>query len=224
MKSLNTINQKEALRYLGYVGENPDESIQLILNESEKHLIEIIEPRYIYRCFDLDFLDNQAVLNGCKLKLVGKDINNHLNGCEKAILMCATLSVNVDRFIRVTQVTDMTKAVIIDSLASVAIEQICDNIQEEIADEFKNYHLTFRYSPGYGDFPIELQKDFLNVLNAPKKIGLTATEDSILTPKKSVTAIIGLSKSEIEKVKKDCQDCNLHETCIYRKRGERCAI
>lgn len=224
MKTIESIDQKEALRYLGYVGNKPEENIQKILNECESNVLDIIDPRYIYKCFDIISNKDKIVLDNCKLELTGNDIVNHLKGCTKVILMCATLSINIDRFIRVTQITDMTKAVIIDSLASVAIEKVCDNIQDDIMEEFSGYFQTYRYSPGYGDFPIEIQKDFLSVLDAPKKIGLTSTDDCILTPKKSVTAIIGLSETQLRTEKRGCQSCNMKDTCLYRKKGERCGF
>lgn len=224
MKTIESIDQKEALRYLGYVGNKPDENIQKILNECESNVLDIIDPRYVYKCFDIINNQDKIVLDNCKLELIGNDIVNHLKGCTKVILMCATLSINIDRFIRVTQITDMTKAIIIDSLASVAIEKICDNIQVDIMEEFRGYFQTYRYSPGYGDFPIEIQKDFLSALDAPKKIGLTSTDGCILTPKKSVTAVIGLSETQLRTEKRGCQSCNMKDTCIYREKGERCGF
>ena len=224
MKTIESIDQKEALRYLGYVGNKPEENIQKILNECESNVLDMIDPKYIYKCFDIISNQDKIVLDNCKLELTGNDIVNHLKGCTKVILMCATLSINMDRFIRVTQITDMAKAVIIDSLASVAIEKICDNIQDDIMEEFSGYFQTYRYSPGYGDFPIEIQKDFLSVLDAPKRIGLTSTDDCILTPKKSVTAVIGLSETQLRTEKRGCQSCNMKDTCIYRKKGERCGF
>jgi len=224
VKTIESIDQKEALRYLGYVGNKPEENIQKILNECESNVLDMIDPRYIYKCFDIISNQDKIVLDNCKLELTGNDIVNHLKGCTKVILMCATLSINMDRFIRVTQITDMAKAVIIDSLASVAIEKICDNIQDDIMEEFSGYFQTYRYSPGYGDFPIEIQKDFLSVLDAPKRIGLTSTDDCILTPKKSVTAVIGLSETQLRTEKRGCQSCNMKDTCIYRKKGERCGF
>lgn len=224
MKAIESIDQKEALRYLGYVGNNPEENIQKILNECESNVLDIIEPKYLYKCFNILSSEGKIVLDNCKLELTGNDIINHLKGCTKVILMCATLSINMDRFIRVTQITDMTKAVIIDSLASVAIEKVCDNIQDDIMEEFCGYFQTYRFSPGYGDFPIEIQKDFLSVLDAQKKIGLTSTDDCILTPKKSVTAVIGLSETQLRTEKRGCQSCNMKDTCMYRKKGERCGF
>lgn len=224
MINLNHIEKEEALRYLGYGINKPDEKTQDIINDCESELILVIKPRYLYKVFDINISENGYILNNCKLMLNGNDIKNHLNDCEKAVLMCATLSAEVDKLIRTTQISDMTRTIILDSLASAAIEQVCDKVEELIKSEFADYFQTWRYSPGYGDFPIEIQKDFLDVLDAPKKIGLMATQSSILTPRKSVTAIIGLSKNQIPKRTRGCQSCNLKETCAIRKEGEHCGF
>ena len=222
MKAIESIDQKEALRYLGYVGGTPDDNTQQLLNSCEEQVLSVIEPRFLYQIFDPQFTPKAILLSGCTLELAGYDICNFLSGCEKVVVLCATLSVNVDRYIKLTQYSDMTKAIIADSVASVAIEILCDNIAEEIKEKFPEYNQTTRFSPGYGDFPIEMQKELLTVLDAQKKIGLTATDDCMLTPKKSVTAVIGLSTNEISKNRHGCETCNLRDTCLYREKGETC--
>ena len=47
-----------------------------------------------------------------------------------------------------------------------------------------------RYSPGYGDWDLPVQREVLELVEA-KSIGLSLTETFILQPRKSVTAVIG---------------------------------
>lgn len=124
--------------------------------------------------------------------------------------------------IRRLETEDMTKAVMTDFLASAAVEQVCDHVDELVKNELGMFNQTWRFSPGYGDLPIEIQRDFLAVLDAQKRIGLNATENNILTPRKSVTAVIGLSENEISKGRRGCASCNMRDVCQYRKRGEHC--
>ena len=153
---------------------------------------------------------------------MGCDIKKHLEGCSKAALICATLGAEADKLIRVAQISDMASAVVLDSMASVAIEQVCRQVDGLIAELFPESYLTFRFSPGYGDYPIELQKTFLLILDAPRKIGLSASENSLLIPSKSVTAIAGISDKPIEKKRRGCAVCSLRETCRYRRNGDHC--
>jgi len=145
-----------------------------------------------------------------------------LKDCEKVVLFCATISNGADKLIRSAQVSNMAEALVLDSLASVAIEQVCDEVEKIIRSAYPNMYSTWRFSPGYGDLPITTQAEFLNVLNAPKRIGLTTNSSFILTPSKSVTAIVGLSKTPIIRKNRNCEDCNIAETCAYRKNGSHC--
>ena len=101
---------------------------------------------------------------------------------------------------------------------------MCNKAEEEIQNKLDGYNFTWRFSPGYGDFPIDLQQKFLEILDAPKRIGVNTTENMLLVPRKSVTAVIGLSKGEISKGKRGCVSCNMYDRCEYRLRGEHCGV
>jgi len=219
---IEKINRDEALRYMGYGGNKPDEKISQLIDECEKILLNVIRPRFIYKIFDISVGTDRVDVDGCTLVLEGKDITAHLNGCTKCALFAATLSFDADMVIRRLEAEDMTKAVITDFLASAAVEQICDSVDEIVKEQMKGYFQTWRFSPGYGDLPIAVQKDFLAALDASKRIGLNVTEDNILTPRKSVTAVIGLSENEISKGRRGCAICSVRDVCQYRKRGEHC--
>lgn len=192
----------------------PDESTSALIDICETGLLKTVAPKYLYREIDLpndDFVK-------------GESVTSHLEGCKKAVVMCATLGAGVDRLLRTLQITDMTKAVITDSLASVAIEQVGSQVDKILAEKYAGYYLTFRFSPGYGDYPIDLQSLFLNYLDAQKKIGLCTNESCLLTPTKSITAILGISETEPPRKKMGCACCNLNKTCKFRKAGSHCGF
>lgn len=222
--SLDKLNQKEALRYLGYGDQEPDSTVQELLTECEETLLKIAKPRFAYRIFEINQKSEGIELQNTNLILPGVSIKDHLEDCEKAVLMGVTISMEVDKLLRVTQVHDMAKAVILDSLASVAVEQICDKVEQLIRNELPEYNQTWRFGVGYGDLPLDIQGDFLEVINAKKLIGLHVSNSNMLVPTKSVTAVIGLSTKEIKSTKKGCQSCNLKGNCIYRKKGGHCNV
>ena len=110
----------------------------------------------------------------------------------------------------------MTDALLYDALASAAIEQVCDAAAGELHRALPELYQTWRFSPGYGDFPLEVQPMLLAVLDAPKRIGLCATDSLLLTPTKSVTALIGLSETEPPKRLRGCATCSMRDRCAYR--------
>ena len=214
MIELEKLNRNEAERYLGGAGIRLNYRMDVLMDECEKAVLEKASPKYLYVEKDLP----------CPQIMGGKDIESHLNGCEKAIVMCATVGSEVDKLIRISQISDMARAVVMDSLASVAVEQVCNAFDKIIAEKYSDYNMTFRFSPGYGDYPIELQKIILQMLDAPKKIGLCTNDNFLLTPTKSVTAVLGLSKNPIERKKRGCAICNMRETCKFRGKGLHCGV
>lgn len=214
MIKLEKLNRNEAIRYLGGAGIQMNEQMEALMNECEKTVLEKAAPKYRYIELDLP----------CEKIMGGNDIANHLEGCEKAILMCATLGAEIDRLIRINQISDMAKAVVLDSFSSVAVEQVCNKVDELVAEQYDGWKMTFRFSPGYGDYPLSLQQDFLRMLDAPRKIGLTTNDNFLLMPSKSVTAVMGLSRNPIERKKRGCAICNMRGKCRYRRNGEHCGF
>ncbi|MDD4074589.1 MAG: Vitamin B12 dependent methionine synthase activation subunit [Eubacteriales bacterium] len=152
----------------------------------------------------------------CGVAVRGASLRAHLAGCERALLFAATLGVQVDRLISRRAVLSVADAYLLDTLASEAIERYCDEVQEALSDRSDGLYLRPRYSPGYGDVPMETSFALLNALHAGKRIGLCATARGMLTPVKSVTAFIGLTREK--------QSCHIHKCaacpntgCAFRK-------
>lgn len=219
MQPLTYIDRAQACRYLGYGNNAPDADTAKRLCACERMLLTAIRPQAIWRIFPLRRQDDALFLEGCALPLPGKDVTAHLQGCTSAALLCATLSASADTCIHTAQITCMTDAVLLDALASAAIEQVCDQAEQALLESFPGTYATWRYSPGYGDFPLSLQTAFLTALNAQKRIGVCATDSNMLVPAKSVTAILGLSDKPLPKGARGCTTCNLRQTCAYRCGG-----
>lgn len=219
---LKEIDKGEAARYLGYKDSLPDVNMTKLILQAELDLLKIIEPRYCYKIFDINVNEDSVSLIGSELQLKGNSITTHLKNCEKAVVMCATLSGEVDKLLRQTEPGNMVNVLIIDALANAAIEQVCDEVEKIFMEDFKEYKNTWRFGVGYGDFPLTTQKSLLETLDAGKRIGVCATESCILTPRKSVTCVIGLSKGEVSD-KKSCDNCNLKDNCNFKKNGITCS-
>lgn len=215
---LNPISKAEAARYMGVKGE-PDEAVAALLDEAEYAVRSRVTPKYVYREAALSFENGKVQLDCMNVPLDGADILNHLKGCTKAILLAATLTTDADKLIRQAEIKGMAEALAADCICSAAIEQVCDRAEEEIFTQLKYPYRTWRFSPGYGDLPIEMQKDFLAALNAQRRIGLTVTESCMLVPSKSVTAVIGVADTPLNKGGRGCEICNMRERCGLSKNG-----
>ena len=139
---IDNVNFGEALRYLGYGDNKPDDNTKKLLDICSEELLKVIQPKYVYRVFDLN---EDYSIDGVDFELKGEAIKNHLKGCEKIAMMCVTLSAGVDSLIRKKQIVSMAEAMVTDSLASAVIEQVCDKAEEIILKDFKEYEHTWRF-------------------------------------------------------------------------------
>ncbi len=219
---LGKLNRSELHRYLGYKN-TPDDIVRGIIDECEEKIISSVRPAYIWDYFDIEDKSIGMSVEGTELLLKGESIRKHLAGCHRAVLLCATLGVEADRLIRQTEIRDMAKALIMDTTASVAIEQICDKAEQDIKECFSDCYMTYRFGVGYGDLSLNHEHLMLDILNAGKNIGLYSNESDILTPRKSVVCVIGLSDKPLKKGQKGCATCNMIDRCSYRKQGLSCS-
>lgn len=225
MGNAGTPSEKEVYRYLGYREEQhnlTDEMKQLVKDCMEEiQKMKNVKARYSE---PVKLTRAEGKIYADSLLMEGKDIEAHLENCDEVVFMAVTLGMQVDTLIRRAEVMDMAKAVILDSAANVAVEEEADRVEQELRAlaKSKGKYLTMRFSPGYGDFPITFQKQLLNYLDAPRKIGLSAAPSQMMTPGKSVTAILGLAKVEVTGKRAGCKTCAMREKCLYRKRGTTC--
>lgn len=219
-----TIDRAEALRYLRlpqHLSEQdlPD-SVRVHLDRAEAAVLQTASLRFVWREFSITHTKEGVRLNGTGLTLVGKDIAALLTDSASCIVLAATLGLSCDELIRQAEPVDMAYALMLDAFAGAAVENLCDQVQTALANRFaeKNLFLTRRYSPGYGDLPISLQKPLCAALDTTRRIGLTVSGSGILIPRKSVTAIIGLSTTPPPEHKThDCANCNMSDHCPYKK-------
>ena len=179
---------KEVLKTLGYENDSLDESVKELLLVCEDELEKVVNACFVYRVFD--YKDETLVDSGFELE--GKTIKEHLNGFDKCACLCVTLGSEVDNLIRKKQVTSMAEAMMIDNMASHIVEKACDRAEELVMEKFEACDKTSRYGLGYGDFPITKQKEFLDMMDASRQVGVHANEASMLMPTKSVTCLIGI--------------------------------
>ena len=121
-------------------------------------------------------------------------LRNNLEGCSAVVLFAATIGSGMDRMIRRFEKSDPQMGLLLQGLGAERVESLCDlfNAEVDAAAQSLGHTTCRRYSPGYGDLPIEVQKEFLPLLDAERRLGITLSESCLMAPSKSVTAIIGI--------------------------------
>lgn len=211
----------EVLRYLGAAGE-PDPLLLRQAEEAGAALARTLQPRYTWRVCALEESPEGIRFTGTALVLPGRDARTMLARCGRGILLACTLGARFDASLLALQARDMAKAALWDACGSALVERGCDAAEQELAERFSELYLTDRFSPGYGDTPLEVQPDLLAALDAERRLGITVSQSLLMHPVKSVTAVIGLSERPQPARIRGCEYCRLREHCTLRKGGMTC--
>lgn len=192
----NAVNQRELYRYLGYGINEPDDSVRMLVDQVCRELLAVITPKHVYRIYDCR-TDGETVFVG-DMQFTSRNLSGNLAQCHRVALFAATLGLGADKLLQRYEVVSMAKASIVQAGAAACIEAYCNLAQEAVrlaAQEQSGQPLFIhpRFSPGYGDLPLETQKVLFRALDCANRIGLTLTQNLLMCPTKSVTAFIGLA-------------------------------
>ena len=186
------IDRREALRYAGVRGDAPEiaKMLEECINEAASHL----SYKLCYACYPLTRVNFSLDIGFTTVS--SEKLAAHLYGCDEIMLLAATVGVDFDRFVARIGKLSPTKALLLDGLGTERIEALCDLFCREEAEKraITGETLTGRFSAGYGDLPLEIQKNIFAALDCEKNIGLTLGDSLLMSPQKSVTAIIGIKK------------------------------
>ena len=124
-------------------------------------------------------------------EFVSKDLYKNLRGAGSAFVFCVTLGSVNERRLKTLSLTSNAKHYVFDALSSAYAEYCCDVCEKKLTEGRETYP---RFSPGYGDLPLELQKPLLEYINAYRLSGITLSKSYLMTPCKSISAITGIKK------------------------------
>ena len=125
-----------------------------------------------------------------------RDLRNHLEGCDEIILFACTAGAETDRRIARAKLQSAAKGLLMHAIGAQQVEGGCDELCRRLAEMFPDRQMTDRFSPGYGDLPLSLQREVTEALDCGRTVGITLSDSLLMTPSKSVTAIIGLKEKK----------------------------
>ena len=183
-----TVNRREALRYLGYRGQQPDDGIDALFDRAQQELKTCAALKACFAQYDLTAQGDTLQIGD--LRLQSASLAKNLLGCKSLFLFAATLGAGIDRLLLRYGKTEPAFALVFDAYRSAAVEGWCNLVNEKLG-EGRTLHP--RFSPGYGDVPLAVQPQILSMLDATRKLGIALNESLFMTPCKSVTAFVGIS-------------------------------
>ena len=217
--TLDSSDKSQILRYLGYRNTGLTEADEKNLSEAIELTNSIIKPATVWKLFSLQYETEGILLSpvlgsGNRAVLQGDSLRKHLNGAEQAVLLCVTIGRDFDIEVEKAMVRNPAFGVTLNACGIQAVEKLADNLQliindklnanchpdHEVEGSHPGYKTGIRFSPGYGDLPLTSQRDFIRLLDATRKVGVTLNESCLMNPLKSVTAIAAVEKTVIPSV------------------------
>ena len=180
------INSNELALRLGTERGYNDELIE----KCRKKLTDLLEYKCSYVRMPVDLSEE----NICRFDFMTAEsryLYRNLSGCSEVFLLAVTCGIAVDRELARLRVISQAEYFVTDALASAAADSFCAYAAKKIKG---SCICAPRFSPGYGDLKLELQPYVLERLNAGELLGITLSSSFLMTPMKSITAIMGIRK------------------------------
>ncbi len=225
------VNRQEILRYMGCGGAGETaQSVDELLSECLAEILPSLSYKVCWRDFPIQRTERGLDLGFMQTESCG--LIRNLSGCHRFVLFAATVGLAPDRLIAKYGRLSPAKALFMQAIGAERIESLCDVFCVELEQKYAaaGFSMKPRFSPGYGDFPLEAQKDVFRALDCHRKIGLSLNDSLLMSPSKSVTAIAGFfpkgSNSEDSKGHKDSKEQEYSKTqnecCKPRRSCEIC--
>ena len=188
-------DEKEILRYalMPSTAPAPDE---LPLEECLKAARSAVRCRAVWQRYPLEWGGDELDLGFAKT--ASRHLRRHLEGCAEILLFACTAGSEIERRINREKLVSPVRGLLMSAIGSQQVEGACDRLCNLLAAEHPEKQLVTRYSPGYGDLPLEIQKDVFRALDCERSIGVTLMESLLMQPSKSVTAVIGMKERDAE--------------------------
>lgn len=187
------LDRAETLRYMRMGGRAPTPELEERLSRVEREVLSAARPRSFWRLERVAFGEEEGEVRIGPLATKSRSLARTLRGCPHAFLFCATLGAEVDALLRRYSQTSAADALMAQAAATSAIEAYCDECESRLREEpaVAGESLRARFSPGYGDLPLAMQRPLLELLDSQRRAGVVLTDALLMIPSKSVSAIIG---------------------------------
>ena len=208
------VDLREVLRYAAC--RTPDEQVLALARSAAQEGAQVLRPALCWRVVQVKTEDGVVDLGFARFP--SAKLSAALEGCDRAVLFAATVGLGLDRLIARHGRLSPARGLMLQAYGAERVEALCDAFCADLAAQYAPTGLVprRRFSPGYGDLPLEAQRAFFDVLDCQRAIGLWLNESLLMSPTKSVTAIVGLSRDP-DCAPEGCTVCDKRETCAMRR-------
>lgn len=219
--TIKNFDMKEMKRYSGLT--QCTEFPQHLLDQACIEAQIISQPKAAWQIYDYNAATS-TIMSPEPLILPQTVISKHLANALKVVVIAVTIGSKLEELVsEYFTNNEYTLGLLLDAAGTTAVEiaadQACELIKQEVNKQ--GYSPLFRFSPGYGQWDIRVQPQILSLAHADD-IDVTATPSCMLLPRKSITAVIGLTATiPTENFNQNIKDSKCHQcqqvNCLARK-------
>ena len=180
------VNYKEILRY---ASTKDGERERALIASCFEELGDKIS--YGVAFIEKTFTIENSVVKFDDFSVSSVSLAKYLGGATSVMMFVASIGPEIDRLIIKYSKLEPSRALILQAIGTERVESLANAFMKELKE--RGYKLSPRFSPAFGDVPIELQREFFRILK-PEKMGVTLNQSLLMSPSKSITAFIAVGK------------------------------
>lgn len=186
--------------------------------------LPLLEPRAVYERYPVAGMRHEKLELGGRGSspgvppgLSGRLIAQHLGPAREVVVLVCTLGPALEEVAAGLMETDPLLGWALDALGSAAVEalslKVCNDFEVQAAAVGMQTSLPL--SPGMVGWPVETGQAQIFSLVDAGEIGVALTSASFMTPRKSLSMVLGIGK-DLATGSRTCDYCSLNETCRYQ--------
>jgi len=194
-------------------------NIKSTLNKCMRKARALTDTKYIFEekkilQIGTDFIEIEG-----RVRFSTGKIPPFIAGASHIVIFVVTIGAGIEKEAGLlTSGSDPLNGYLLDRIGSFAVESLAKNLEKRLRKDYSLHKksVSSRFSPGYCDWPIEEQFKLTTMLDF-SKAGVKLTENCMMVPKKSISAIVAVADEGV--FKEFVSSCDICENsgCDFRR-------
>jgi hypothetical protein len=188
-----------------------------IAGKALEQSLHLLEPRVLVEELEVIRFQHESLELAGGKKITGPLVPGHLVGAQSVVVAVCTIGDQIDGYASRVMEEDIVLGLAVDGVGSAAVEALANAVcrQVELNAGEKDMQTTIPLSPGMIGWSVEAGQPVVFDLVDPAQIGVSLTPYFLMTPRKTLSMIIGIGPS-ISSGARICDYCAMRETCRYQ--------
>jgi len=179
----------------------------------------MLAPAVAYEVFDIAEVRHERLVISPRVSFKSASLAQALGGARQLAVAVCTIGPQLEEAVRAMFAAEqVAEGTVLDGVGSAAVEELSQRACRMFEDMARSHGWTtsIPFSPGEPDWPLEAQRDVLDLVGA-EQVGVRLSDSYLMYPLKSLSLVVGMGE-HLTVGGSPCEFCSLNEVCRYRKR------